>query len=144
MVHVATPPDPVASETFHLLTTACAARVWDALTCPDTSVRYLHGLRLDSRWEAQAPLAFGLPGLPPSRGQVLRAQPPELLSYVLDDCSGTATYLTWSVRPVGTGCVVRLHVHETHATGSDTDLEEAWLPVVEALRLVLATEDQPA
>jgi uncharacterized protein YndB with AHSA1/START domain len=144
VVAVATPRDPVASDTFHLLTPACAARVWSALTCPETAARYLHGLRLDSSWEPHAPLSFGLPGLPRSQGQVLCVRGPELLSYVLADGSGTATYLTWSIRPVSTGCVVRLHVHETHATGSDTDLEEAWLPVVEALRLVLATEDQPA
>ena len=69
--------------------------------------------------------------------------PARLLSYVLDDDSGSATYLTWMLRPVADGCVLRLRIDETNCAGSvgsadsAEELEDVWLPVLDRLAAAL-------
>lgn len=131
--------DPVASQRFALATEAAPERVWSVLTCAETTTRYLHGMSLRSTWHEGAPVECCLPGRSSAFGQVLRARPPHHLSFTLEDDSGTASYVTWQVRALGDGSsVVRLHIDEVGdpPTGCD-ELEDVWLPVVEALREVL-------
>ncbi len=134
----------VASQTFRLLTPACPQLVWSALTCPERTARYLHRLSVHSSWRSGAPVRFVVDGHEATGGQVLCAQPPHRLSYAVEDGSGPATYVTWLIRPVGGGCVVRLQVSETDCGGTTEDeLEDVWLPVVEALRVVLDPDPSP-
>ncbi len=132
--------DVVASQTFRLLTPAPAEAVWSALTCPQRTTRYLH-MSLRSSWRPGAPVQFVAGDRQVSSGQVLCLLPPNQLSYSIEDDSGATAYVTWLVRPVEAGCVVRLQVSETDCRGTTEDeLEDVWLPVVEALRVVLAAE----
>jgi len=133
--------DPVLTQTFRLLTPACPDRVWGALTCPQTAPAYLHGLAPRSGWTAGSAVAWEAPGVGQIPGQVLRADPPHLLSVTVEDGSGTCTYLTWSLRPSAEGTVVRLDVEESHpADGCPAELEEVWLPVLQRLGALL---DEP-
>jgi hypothetical protein len=68
-------------------------------------------------------------------GEVLAAEEPCRLSYTLDDPPGTAAvYITWELRGVDDGTVIRLHVDEPWPLGDGTDdLETAWLPVLSGL-----------
>jgi uncharacterized protein YndB with AHSA1/START domain len=129
----------VASCVFCFTTPASPEEVWAALTCPLRTARYFHGMSLRSSWEPGAPISFLLPALGPLGGEVLWAARPTRLSYLIDGAPDAgATYLTWLVRPTADGCVVRLHVEEP-LTGSEDedDLEDAWLPLLDALRRVL-------
>ena len=77
-------------------------------------------------------------------GEVLAAEQPHRLSHTLDDPPGTpAVYVTWELRDVDDGTIIRLHVDEPWpmADGTD-DLETAWLPVI--LGLVKHLEHGPA
>jgi uncharacterized protein YndB with AHSA1/START domain len=70
-------------------------------------------------------------------GQVLRAEPPRQLSYLLrsgpDD---PPTFLTWQLRATPGGTTVRLQIDEIEGS-SDEDAEDTWLPVLTALRALL-------
>ena len=127
--------DPVLTTTFRLLTSASAQRVWAVLTDPEAAPSYLHGLSPKTCWTPGAPVQWhaGSAIIP---GQVLHADPPYRLSVTVEDSSGTCTYLTWSVRGCDEGTVVRLDVEEADA-GSEAELEEVWLPVIDRLGEVL-------
>jgi uncharacterized protein YndB with AHSA1/START domain len=134
--------DPVLSQTFRLLTCAEPERVWAALLCPERSPRYLHGLSVRTSWVPGAPVELELAGGPTLHGQVLRVDPPHLLSLTVEDvASGSCTYLTWTLRPSGGRTVVRLRVEEAHAAStSEEELEDVWLPVLERLGELLREE----
>ncbi len=135
--------DFAASQTFRLLTTASPDRVWSVLTCPEQTIRYLHGMSVRSSWEPGASVRFIVGDHEATAGQVLCTARPHHLSYCVEDDSGPATYVTWLLRPVADGCVVRLQVSETDCGGTTEDeLEDVWLPVVEALRGVLDGDQQ--
>ena len=129
--------DPVGSAVFRLATPAGPAAVWEALTCPRTTPRWLYGLALSSTWTPGDPVTGCLDAAPGVAGTVLFAEPPERLTYAFEDPSGAVTYVTWRVRAAARGSVVRLHVEEPGA--SEEEIEDAWLPVVTALGDVLAT-----
>ena len=138
------PVSPLTSHQFALTTAAAPAAVWTALTDGDLTRRYLHGLAAHSTWSPGAPLTLrsgGGPGGPPAAGrltgQVLRAEPPRQLSYLLrsgpDD---PPTFLTWQLRATPGGTTVRLQIDELEGSSED-DAEDTWLPVLAALHALL-------
>jgi uncharacterized protein YndB with AHSA1/START domain len=131
--------DPVSTRTFHLLSCAPPEQVWAALTCPALSPRFLHGLSAQGCWETDGLLTFTAAQGMALTGQVLWAEPPHRLSLTMEDeASGTCTYLTWDLRPGCGGTVVRLRVEESHACPTDDqELEDTWLPALQALEAVL-------
>jgi uncharacterized protein YndB with AHSA1/START domain len=129
--------DPVLTQTFRLLTSACPERVWGALTCPDTAPAYLHGLSPRTCWSSGAPVEWESGGPVSLPGQVLHADPPYRLSVTVEDGSGTCTYLTWQVRAADDGTVIRLDVEEAPGAGSEVELEDVWLPVLTRLGAIL-------
>lgn len=131
------PADPVVTRTFRLLTPACPDRVWASLTCPRQSPHFLHGLAVYAEWAAGAQVVLQAALCPPLRGSVLHVDPPQLLSYTVEDAgSGTCTYLTWSLRGTARGTVVRLQVEE--AGSGAAELDEVWLPVLDRLAGLLS------
>jgi uncharacterized protein YndB with AHSA1/START domain len=130
--------DPLRSTTFHLRTDATTDAVWRALTCPQRSPQYLHGLAVHTSWQPGDRVELRPVAGPPLAGQVLHAEPGVRLSLVLED----ATYLTWTLRTCGDGTVVRLQVDEAGST--EDELEDVWLPVLDRLGELLRTETTPA
>lgn len=134
--------DPVVTSVFRLLTPAAPERVWGVLTCPDAAPRYLHGLSPRTCWSPGAEVVWQAPGAGSDAavipGQVLHADPPYRLSVTVEDGSGTCTYLTWTVRTGEEGTVVRLLVEESDPSrGSEAELEDVWLPVLQRLDALL-------
>jgi uncharacterized protein YndB with AHSA1/START domain len=136
--------DPVLTSTFRLLTPARPDRVWGVLTCPEAAPRYLHGLSPRTCWSDGAPVMWQTSGVGAIPGQVLHVDPPYRLSVTVEDESGVSTYLTWTLRAVEAGTVVTLRVDESHpAGGSESELEDVWLPALERLGALLR-EEQPS
>jgi uncharacterized protein YndB with AHSA1/START domain len=130
--------DPVSSRTFHLLSCAKPHQVWDALTCPTLSPRFLHGLSAESCWTTGAALTYACEQGIELTGQVLFAEEPTHLSITIEDPSGCCTYLTWHLRAACAGTVIRLTVEEPGGRPEDLEqLEDAWLPALQALEAVL-------
>jgi uncharacterized protein YndB with AHSA1/START domain len=130
--------DPVSSRTFHLLSCAKPQQVWEALTCPLLSPRFLHGFSVESCWTTGAPLTLTPADGPSLTGQVLHSHEPTLLSLTIEDPCGSCTYLTWQLRAACAGTVIRLTVEELGGEPEDLEqLEDAWLPALRALEHVL-------
>ena len=129
----------LTSEVFRLLTPASPQRVWEELTRTGGPAAYLYGLTITSDWTPGSPLTAALPTGPALTGQVLRAEPPRLLSYSLGDGPGMlAVYVTWQLEPAPAGTVVRLYIDETGPPVSP-GMELTWLPALEALRTRLVS-----
>jgi len=124
-----------ASEQFHAITNAEPQSVWNALTATGSPLDYLYGMTVESDWRPGGQVAMTLSDQWRLDGEVLAAEQPHRLSYTLDDPPGApAVYVTWELRDVDDGTIIRLHVDEPWplADGSG-DLETAWLPVISGL-----------
>jgi uncharacterized protein YndB with AHSA1/START domain len=124
-----------ASEQFHVITSAGPERVWNALTATGLPLDYLHGMTVESDWRPGARVTMAFTDLCRLTGEVLAAERPRRLSYTLDDPPGApAVYVTWELRGVDDGTIIRLHLDEPWPLADDTDdLETAWLPVLSGL-----------
>lgn len=123
------------SEQFHALTRAKPRSVWNALTATGFPLDYLYGMTVESDWRPGGRVTMTSTGQWRLDGEVLAAEQPRRLSYTLDDPPGTsAVYVTWELRDVDDGTIIRLHVDEPWPlAGGTDDLETAWLPVISGL-----------
>jgi hypothetical protein len=65
------------------------------------------------------------------------------LSYVLQSApDDPAVYLTWQIRSIANGTVVRLLVDEIESVDEE-EVEDTWLPILAALQALLAEADEP-
>jgi uncharacterized protein YndB with AHSA1/START domain len=113
------------------------AQVWAALTTPESTRQFLFGIRLESTWAPGSPITGRLDSASVLRGEVLFAERPSRLSYLL--AAGPEqpeVYLTWEVRACGTRSIVRLSVDEPDTSDSG-EVEASWRPVVAALQALL-------
>jgi uncharacterized protein YndB with AHSA1/START domain len=123
------------SEQFGVITSAEPERVWHALTATGVPLDYLYGMTVESDWRPGATVTMALTDQWRLTGEVLAAERPRRLSYTLDDPPGAPTvYVTWELRGVDEGTIIRLHVDEPWPLADNTDdLETAWLPVLSGL-----------
>ena len=129
----------LTSEVFRFLTPASPQDAWQELTRTGEPAAHLYGLTVHTDWAPGSALTVALPSGPALTGQVLRAEPPRLLTYSVGDGPGMlAVYLTWQLEPAPAGAIVRLYVDETGPSVSP-GLELTWLPALEALRTRLAS-----
>lgn len=141
--------DPATSGCYSTWLPATPETVWAALTCPTATSVFFHGLSLRSTWQPLdnldlVPTAVGADDTV-LHGTVLHAAPTTALSFSIDDCSGTATFVGLGLRPSGEGCVLTLRVDEC-VSDPDADaceLEDVWLPVLDRLRAHLAGRQEP-
>jgi len=125
---------------FAFLTDAPPERVWAALTCAETSPRYLYGMRLESEWAPGSPVDLTAPSGHRVAGEVVAAIPLHSLSYSLEQGAGPCRIVTWALRVGPAGTVVRLAIDDVDGDSVE-EVEDAWLPILDALRLVLASPD---
>jgi uncharacterized protein YndB with AHSA1/START domain len=138
------PISPLTSHQFALVMAAEPAAVWSALTQGDLTRRYLNGLAAHSTWVPGARLTFrsggeaaGSPAAGQLTGQVLRAEPPRRLSYLLQSGpQDPPTFLSWRLRAAAGGTTLRLQIDEIDGS-SDDEAEDTWLPILAALRTLL-------
>ncbi len=122
---------------FQFGSTGCPEQVWSVLTTPESTRRFLFGVSLESTWELGSPITGWLERTPVMRGEVLFAEYPTRLSYLL--AAGPEqpdTFVTWEVREGGTGAIVRFTVDEVD-TGGDK-VKALWQPVVTILQALLS------
>lgn len=130
----------MVSQLFRFSTSATPQQVWEALTRPVLTERYLHGLRLRGTWRSGSVLVVDGPGPASLQGEVLAAEPATRLSYALSSGEGQPwTYLTWEIRSGGTGTVVRLYVDEPDVAFPTHEEEDVWLSVIADLRSLLGS-----
>ena len=129
-----------SSHRFSFLTGALPERVWTALTCPDTTTRYLLGMRLESAWTPGAPVNLLAPAGHSIAGEVIRVDPPRSLSFALEQGTAPCRIIGWELRPHPMGTVVRLSVDDVDGD-CEEEVEDVWLQVVAALQTLL---DQPS
>lgn len=126
----------IASELFHIITSADAEEVWETLTLTDTQVDYLQGLTVESAWAVGSTVTLQTADGLSVAGTVLIADQPRRLSYGLGDMlDEPSVYVTWQIREDPAGTVVRLYVDELDG-GAEAieELESAWLPILFALK----------
>jgi uncharacterized protein YndB with AHSA1/START domain len=120
----------LTSELFRAITAAPPDQVWAALTATGCPLGYLYGLTAESDWQPGATLTMTL-GRWRLSGEVLVADRPRRLSYTLGE---QAIYVTWELRSVDEGTVIRLTVDEPWPLAEEVDdVEAAWLPVLSGL-----------
>ena len=122
---------------FQFGATGCPEHVWSVLTTPESTRRFLFGVGLESTWETGSRITGRLDWAPVMHGEVLFAEYPNRLSYLL--AAGPEqpeAYVTWEVRECGTGAIVRLSVDE--ADTASEEVEAAWQPVVTTLQALLS------
>ena len=131
--------DGITTQLLRFATQARAERVWEALTSPDLTARYLYGLAAHAEWRPGAPVTFTTTAEGDAlTGEVLIVQEPRRLSYTLQAGEGQpATYVTWEILGTSAGCVIRLYIDEPGS--ADDEAESTWLPVVARLEAVLAS-----
>lgn len=140
---------PIATSLFEFVTAATADQVWAALTQPESAVRSLYGMVLESSWGPGAPISVHLPEssrVGGSRagevlaGEVLAVQPARRLSYALSagGPDQPVTYVTWELEALEQGTQVRLYVDEPDSPVGEDGADAAWGPAVSALQSVLA------
>jgi uncharacterized protein YndB with AHSA1/START domain len=124
--------------TFAVYLRAPPELVWTALTDADTIASFLYGLAAHSTWIPEAPIEFRRGDRIELTGRVLYVRRPEQLCYLLrSGQEDPPAYLTWRLRPVPGGCVIRLEVDEIEHSDSPEDAEDTWLPVLAALQQVV-------
>lgn len=134
----------LSTQQFAFITPATPREVWASLTDPIRTARYLFDMAVEGAWTAGQPLVFRLGTIPVLRGQVLAADEPRSLSYCVNaGPEQPDTYVTWEVRPVGSGAVVRLTVDEMDGDMRD-DMEIAWLTALAALEAHLRRVVDPS
>jgi len=129
---------------FACFVAADPARVWAALTDPQSTGAFMYGLAAQSTWEIDAPIEFPSVGDSGLTGRVVCVQPHRRLSYLVqagpDD---PPVYLTWLIRPSQGGAAIRLHVDEIEYADDDEEAEDVWLPMLAALQRTLTATDVP-
>jgi uncharacterized protein YndB with AHSA1/START domain len=117
------------------------AEVWAALTTAESTAKFLHGVALESEWQTGSAMTGRLGDQVVLQGQVLFAQQPIRVSYVLFDGPGQPEiFVTWDVWPSAAGAMVCLSVDDFDTEDEGTTyLDEAWRPVVSALQTLLAS-----
>jgi hypothetical protein len=102
--------------------------VWIALT--HDAARYLHGMEITSSWQPNAGICIGGNLGDGLSGTILFLSKPDRFTFSIDDPSGEVAYLTWTIRPTGTGSIVHLFVDESADGGDDRgddEYEDLWL-----------------
>ena len=129
-----------SSHRFSFLTGAPPERVWTALTCPDTTPRYLLGFRLESAWTPGAPVNLMGPAGHSIAGEAIWVDPPRSLSFAIEQGTAPCRIIGWELRPHPIGTIVRLSVDDVDGD-CEEEVEDVWLPVVADLQRLL---DQPS
>jgi uncharacterized protein YndB with AHSA1/START domain/DNA-binding transcriptional ArsR family regulator len=121
-------------------------QLWQAITDPDFTQRYLHGTRVESSWRSGEPVIYWLRDEISVTGSVLAADPPRRLvttwsfrrrADVRDD---PPSRVTWEIEPVGETCKLTL-VHDQFPSETATfrSVGSGWPLVLSSLKSLVET-----
>lgn|ERR1700722_13527406 len=123
-------------------------KLWAALTTADFTQKYWMGQRIQSDWKAGAPVKFTkTDGTVKHIGEVLRFEPPKILSYSWsgkgchsDVATEAASYVTFEITP-DSGMTKLIVTHDGFEPGSKVfgDISGGWPIVLSGLKTFLET-----
>ena len=123
-------------------------KLWQALTTAEFTQQYWMGQRIQSDWKAGAPVKFTKPdGQIKDIGEVLRFEPPKILSYSWsgkgchsDTATEPATRVTFEISD-DAGITTLTVTHDGFEPGSKVfgDISNGWPIVLSGLKTVLET-----
>lgn len=116
-----------------------AEKLWEALTNPDFTEQYWGNRRIQSDWKVGSPIKQIRPdGEFDWHGEVIRYEPPKLLSYTfLDVEKDTNTNVTFELEPYGS--VMRLSVTHEFEKEVDPNVRRGWIAIISSMKSLLET-----
>lgn len=131
--------------TTHIASTAEA--VWKALTSSEFTQQYWSGSAIESDWHVGSPVVERNPRGLGFFGEVLRAEPPHVLSYTFQTEENQAaghppTTVVFDIRPFGPDVVTLTVTHEEFPPGEagaafHRDISGGWSGILASLKTLL-------
>jgi uncharacterized protein YndB with AHSA1/START domain len=140
------------AQTYHVFVRADAEAVWDAITRPEYTTKYLFGAHVETTAEIGSPFRYHSPDRTWLMGDdvVLDADPPHRLVityrglYHPELAAEPASRVTWSIEP-GEDGVTLLTVHHDQLEAAPKTAARVsgpgWMRVLSGLKTVLETGD---
>ncbi len=139
-------PEPRPRHVFQVYIRTTPERLWQAVTDPDFTVRFLHRTRVESSWRAGEPIRYWVDAEVVVAGTVLDADPPRRLvttwsfrraAALRDDAPSR---VTWDVEPLGdTCCLTLVHDQFVAHTPTFTRVGSGWPLVLSSLKSLIET-----
>lgn len=139
-----------STQTYHLFIQATAQAVWDAITRPEHTARYLFGAQVETTAEIGSPFRYHAPDRSRLWGDdtVLDAEPPHRLVvtyralYDSELAAEPPSRVTWLIEPDGDRLTLLTVHHDQLAAAPRTAARVAatgWMRVLSGLKTVLET-----
>ncbi|MQA16520.1 MAG: ATPase [Pseudonocardiaceae bacterium] len=136
--------EPAFVYTTHIATTPDA--LWRALTSSEFTEQYWSGSSIESDWQVGSAIVERHPDREGFHGEVLRAEPPQVLSYTFQTGENEAagnppTRVSFDIRPFGE--VVTLTVTHDELPGGEfgarfvRDIGQGWPGILSSLKTLL-------
>jgi uncharacterized protein YndB with AHSA1/START domain len=138
------------TQTYHLFIRATPDQIWEAITTPEYSARYLFGARVETTAQTGTPFRYHSPDRTTLWGDdiVLDADPPRRLVisyrglYNPELAAEPASRVTWQIDPDQPGATLLTVVHDQLDDAPKTAARVAgpgWMLVLSGLKTVLET-----
>lgn len=131
--------------TTHIASTPEA--VWKALTSSEFTQQYWSGSAIESDWQVGSPIVERNPKWSGFFGEVLRAEPPRVLSYTFQTEDHQAaghppTTVVFDIRPFGPNVVTLTVTHDEFPPGEAgaafrRDISHGWSGILSGLKTLL-------
>jgi uncharacterized protein YndB with AHSA1/START domain len=138
------------TQTYHLFIRATPQQIWDAITKPEYSARYLYGAHVETTGETGSPFRYHSPDRTNVWGDdtVLDADPPHRLVvsyrglYHPDLAAEQPSRVSWQIQPGQDGTCLLTVVHDRLEHAPKTAERVAgtgWMRVLSGLKTLLET-----
>jgi uncharacterized protein YndB with AHSA1/START domain/DNA-binding transcriptional ArsR family regulator len=131
---------------FQIFIRATPEQLWQAITDPSFTVKYLLGSRVESSWLAGTGVAYWIDEELVVDGLVIEADPPRRLvqtwSFRVDPelRDDPPSRVTWEIEPIGDTCKLTLvHDHFASETRTYRRVSAGWWLVLSSLKSLLET-----
>jgi len=125
------------------------ARLWDAITDPESRAKYSFGVQTHSDWKRGSEYSSGVPGvIDIVKGENLEVDPPRRLVQTFtalwsDEVKAAgASRVTWEIEPVGDDSCRLTVVHDQLPKGANPELYGGWMMILSGLKTLLETGEQ--
>jgi uncharacterized protein YndB with AHSA1/START domain/DNA-binding transcriptional ArsR family regulator len=131
---------------FRMYIRGTPEQIWQAMTDPDVTQRYLHGTRVESNWQAGAPVRYRSGDAVIVAGSVLEVNPPRRLLTTWSFSRAEHLHgdppsrVVWDIKPLGDTCCLTL-IHDQFAAETPTfrAVGSGWPKVLSSLKSLIET-----
>jgi uncharacterized protein YndB with AHSA1/START domain len=130
---------------FEIYIKTTPARLWEAITDPETRAKYSFGVATRSDWTEGSSYTSGVPGvIDIAEGENVEVDPPNRLVQTMtalwsDDVKSVgATRVTWEIRKVGDSCQLTV-IHDQLPIDASGELYGGWPMILSGLKTLLET-----